>query len=107
MKTVLAIALCIATAVPAAAHECDSDAQARAVPLLQLQFEDPSADVGISDEVKQLPPLKALEGKGKFDVLEVWGYIYKAEYRMRFIYAQIPGSCLLMGQEVIEASDPY
>ena len=40
-------------------------------------------------------------------MLEVWGYIYKAEYRMRFIYAQIPDSCLLMGQEILEASDPY
>ena len=41
------------------------------------------------------------------DVLEVWGYIYKAEYRMRFLYAQMPGTCVLMGQEILEASDPY
>jgi hypothetical protein len=61
----------------------------------------------VSDEVRELPPVKALKGSGKFDVLEVWGYIYKAEYRMRFIYAQIPDSCVLMGQEIIEASDPY
>lgn len=107
MKFGSAIALLVATAAPVAAHECDSDAKARAVPLLQLQFEDPSADVGVSDEVTELAPLRALKGKGRFDVLEVWGYIYKAEYRMRFIYAQIPGSCLLMGQEIIEASDPY
>lgn len=109
MKVILAAAvLTVATAAaPAAAHECDGDAQARAVPLLQLQFEDPNADVGVSDEVTELTPLKALKGRGKFDVLEVWGYIYKAEYRMRFIYAQIPGSCVLMGQEIIEASDPY
>jgi hypothetical protein len=26
---------------------------------------------------------------------------------MRFIYAQVSGSCLLMGQEILEASDPY
>ncbi len=37
-----------------------------------------------------------------FDILEVWGFIYKGEYRMHFIYAQIPGACLLMGQEIIE-----
>ena len=42
-----------------------------------------------------------------FDVLEVWGHIYKADYRMRLIYAQIKGSCALMGQEILEASDPY
>ncbi len=110
MKTVVALVFLAAAATaasPAAAHECDGDAQARAVPLLQLQFEDPGMDVGVGDEVTELAPLRALKGNGKFDVLEVWGYIYKAEYRMRFIYAQIPGSCLLMGQEIIEASDPY
>ena len=61
----------------------------------------------MGDEVRELPAVKALKGSGKFDVLEVRGYIYKAEYRMRFIYAQIPDSCVLMGQEIIEASDPY
>ena len=64
-------------------------------------------DIGLVTRLKKLPPVKALKGSGKFDVLEVWGYIYKAEYRMRFIYAQIPDSCLLMGQEILEASDPY
>ena len=103
---ILAATLTLAAA-PALAHPCDADAQARAVPLLQLQYESADVDVGIDDSVKQLPSLKALKGSGKFDVLEVWGYIYKAEYRMRFIYAQIPGSCVLMGQEIIEASDPY
>jgi hypothetical protein len=47
------------------------------------------------------------QGNGKFDVLEVWGHIYKADYRMRFIYAQIKDSCTLMGEEILEASDPY
>jgi hypothetical protein len=109
MKLVLAVATLITAAAiaPANAHPCDADAQARAVPLLQLHFEDPQADVGVGDDVKELAPVKALKGSGKFDVLEVWGYIYKAEYRMRFIYAQIPDTCLLMGQEIIEASDPY
>ncbi len=109
MKLALAVAalLTAAAVAPASAHPCDADAQARAVPLLQLHFEDPQADVGVGDEVTELAPVKALKGGGKFDVLEVWGYIYKAEYRMRFIYAQIPGTCLLMGQEIIEASDPY
>ena len=48
-----------------------------------------------------------LKGNGKFDVLEVWGHIYKGDYRMRFIYAQIKDSCTLMGEEILEASDPY
>ncbi len=98
--------LALGTAV-AVAHPCDGDARARAVPLLQLQYDMTDADLSIGDSVKALPPLKSLVGNGKFDVLEVWGYIYKAEYRMRFIYAQIPGTCVLMGQEILEASNPY
>ena len=96
-----------AGSAPALAHPCDGDARERGAALLRFHFEEPDADVGIDDTVKQLPALKALAGGGKFEVLEVWGYIYKAEYRMRFIYAQIPDSCLLMGQEILEASDPY
>ncbi len=108
MKAILIAAVLLGTTAGAAlAHPCGGDAQARAAALLAFHYEDPDADVATGDEVKELPPLKALRGSGKFDVLEVWGYIYKAEYRMRFIYAQIPGSCVLMGQEIIEASDPY
>jgi hypothetical protein len=38
----------------------------------------------------------------RFDVLEVWGRIYKGQYRLRLIYARIPNECVLMGQEVLE-----
>lgn len=114
MKLAIATALMltIATAAQAApAHRCAADAVKRAGPLLALHFEDDSTaantNLSIGDEVKVLPPVKALKGKGSFDVLEVWGYIYKAEYRMRFIYARISDECVLMGQEIIEASDPY
>ncbi len=107
MQLVLAAALLIAMLAQAEAHPCDQDAIDRGTPLLRLHFEDPEAEVAVGDAVKELPPIRALKGQGKFDVLEVWGYIYKAEYRMRFIYAQIPGQCVLMGQEILEASDPY
>ena len=110
MRTlVAAAAVALAGIGPAAAHPCDQDAIARATPLLKLHFEETGdiPNMGIEDTVKQLAPVKALKGKGKFDVLEVWGHIYKADYRMHFIYAQIAGSCVLMGQEIIEASDPY
>lgn len=99
-----------ATAQAAPAHRCAADAIKRASPLLALHFEDePGVEPvnrSISEDVKVLPPVKALKGKGSFDVLEVWGYIYKAEYRMRFLYARMD-ECLLMGQEILEASDPY
>jgi hypothetical protein len=112
MKPFLAsIMLAAIATTTAVAHECSEDAKRRAMPLLALHFEvEPGGDTssfGIADEVTQLAPVKSLRGNGRFDVLEVWGYIYKAEYRMRFLYAQIPGSCVLMGQEILEASDPY
>jgi len=37
--------------------------------------------------------------------VEVWGYVYKGQYRMRFIYAQPPQNCVLMGQEILEYAD--
>ena len=40
-------------------------------------------------------------------MLELEGYVYKATYRMHFIYAQVEGSCVLMGQEILEVADPY
>jgi hypothetical protein len=41
--------------------------------------------------------------KQRFDVLEVWGYIYKGQYRMRFEYFRLSdGQCVLMGQEILE-----
>jgi len=114
MKLWLTVAVLLAiasTAQAAPAHRCAADAVKRAGPLLALHFEDDSTAendrLSIGEDVKTLPPVRSLKGKGSFDVLEVWGYIYKAQYRMRFLYAQIPGECVLMGQEILEASDPY
>jgi hypothetical protein len=103
----------------AADHPCAGDARQRADKLLRFHFvleagdpvtklaNDEVLNMGIDDKVGVLAPIKALRGKGKLDVLEVWGSIYKANYRMRFIYAQFDGSCTLMGQEILEESDPY
>ena len=106
----LLIAILVILLSPAAgwAHPCDADAIKRGMPLLKLHFEaEQLENASVDDTVKELPPIRALKGKGKLDVLEVWGHIYKADYRMRFIYAQVSGTCLLMGQEILEASDPY
>jgi hypothetical protein len=100
-------------------HACSGDAHKRAEMLLRFHFVmeagDPATklassevlNLGIDDKIAVLKPIKALVGKGKLDVLEVQGSIYKANYRMRFIYAQIKGSCALMGQEILEESNPY
>jgi hypothetical protein len=58
----------------------------------------------IDKTVKELPSMRNPEDpKQKFEVLEIWGYIYKGRYRMRFIYYNSPAtSCLLMGEEILE-----
>jgi len=109
MKLAIATPLLIVTAAAAHAqtHPCAADALAKAPLLLRFHYGEPNQPVDIEDNVKALPSIKALKGNGRFDVLEVTGHIYKATYRMRFIYARIKGSCVLMGQEILEASDPY
>lgn len=114
LPVLLAAALLLSPATPLHAqkqHACAADAVAKAMQLLKLHFidgvEDKNFKATVGPDVKVLPPVKALKGNGRFDVIEVWGAIYKADYRMRLIYAQINGSCVLMGQEILEASDPY
>lgn len=90
-----------------ATHPCSADAVDHARKLLAFHFGETDQDMTVDDTAKPVGTVKALRGSGRFDVLEVMGYIYKGEYRMHFIYAQIPGDCVLMGQEILEASDPY
>jgi hypothetical protein len=119
--TYLAFLIFTLSAAPALAadHPCAGDVHKRAEMLLRFHFVmdagDPATklassetlNMGIDEKVAVLKPIKALRGKGKLDVLEVQGYIYKASYRMRFIYAQIKGSCALLGQEILEEAHPY
>ena len=92
-------------------HACEQDALKRADQLLRFHWTNGEGgdieNFSIENKVEKKAPLKAPVGKGKFDVLEVTGYVYKAEYRMRFLYAQIKDACALMGQEVLEMSNPY
>jgi len=101
------VLLLLSTSFAGAAPRCAAEAKERAKALLAFHFAEKPDRFAIDDTVKELPPIKALKGNSKFDVLEVWGHIYKADYRMRFIYAQIKDSCTLMGEEILEASDPY
>jgi hypothetical protein len=96
-----------AAAAPAP-HRCAADAIERGMPLLKLHFEttDELGSAGVQPNVKVLPPIRALRGNARLDVLEVWAYVNKADYRMRFIYRQSKGDCTLMGQEILDASDP-
>lgn len=93
-------------------HACEKDAIGRADHLLRLHLSGDSNatdinDLSIEEKVTKKAPIKAPYGKGKFDVLEVNGNVYKGNYRMRFIYAQIKEECVLMGQELLEIANPY
>jgi hypothetical protein len=117
----IALMFFIFTASPSFAdvHPCAADARTRAGMLMRFHFVmeagDPATklatdevlNMGFEGKLAVMQPIKAPVGKGKFDVLEVNGFIYKATYRMHFIYAQIKGSCALMGQEILEMSNPY
>jgi hypothetical protein len=124
MRNYLAgLILCLfATAAQAQSHPCEADAMKRAAALLKLHWNDdglvlneapgePSdAESGqswmLDDAASLAEPLDAPAGDAKLDVLEINGYVYKATYRMRFIYAQIPETCALFGQEILELASP-
>ena len=83
-------------------HPCSAAATIQAQKLLGFHF-GPDDRIEIAKTVKVLGPMRNPRNKSQnFDVLEVWGYIYKGQYRMHLIYAQMPGECLLMGQEILE-----
>ena len=114
MRYFLAILLLAAAAGTADAqgrHRCADDAITKATPLLMLHYGfgpgEKAENLSIERAAKVLTPIRALKGNGRLDVLEVIGHIYKAEYRMRFIYMQGGDSCALMGQEILENSNPY
>ena len=87
-------------------HRCAGDAIKQAKALL-IFHTGADANVSVEDTVKVLAPLRnPVNRRQYFDVLEVRGYVYRANYQMRLIYAQIPGTCALMGQEIIERSSP-
>lgn len=102
--------LLILLAVPCLANatdtpSCTGDAISRAKPLLTLHFGEDDR-ISIADKAKELPSIRIpSDPKQRFKVYEVWGFIYKGKYRMRFIYyASAASGCTLMGQEISEHS---
>jgi hypothetical protein len=87
----------------AADSACAAGAIDRAKQLLTFHAGS-DARMTIDKTVKQLPAMPNPEDrKQTLEVLEIWGYIYKGKYRMRFIYynSQATG-CSLMGEEILE-----
>ncbi len=113
MKIVLVFAsvmfiLTFESANAATRHACSSDAINRAKQLLVFYRQpDELGFAGqwtVDDVATKIGTVAAIHGKRRYDVLQVWGYIYKARYRMRFIYALVTGKCVLMGEEIYEDS---
>jgi hypothetical protein len=98
--------LILAAASPPSSVPCAADARVQALRLLRFHSDDERAAI-MPSSVRRIGTVAALAGKHRFDVVEVQGYVYKADYRLRLIYARMAGDCVLMGQEVLEASDPY
>ena len=114
LKTAFSCGLCLAVALstmtsagPSAAwaqspHHCAGAASDQAGKLLLFHF-GPDSRIEIDKTVRVLAPIRNPANRAqRLDVLEVWGHIYKGQYRMRFIYAQSPTECVLIGQEVLE-----
>ena len=102
----IALGLVMAALAPPALaqppHHCAGAAGEQARKLLAFHF-GPDDRIEIDKLVKVLAPIRNPANRAqRFDVLEVWGHIYKGDYRMRFIYARLPGDCTLVGQEILE-----
>ena len=87
----------------AADSACAAGAIDRAKQLLTFHA-GPDTRMTIDKAVKQLPAMPNPEDpRQRFEVLEIWGYIYKGKYRMRFIYYNSKATgCSLMGEEILE-----
>lgn len=87
-------------------HRCAAEAIKQAKALL-IFHNGADVNVGVDDTAKVLPPLRnPVNRRQFFDVLEVRGYVYRANYQMRLIYAQGQSECVLMGQEILERASP-
>jgi hypothetical protein len=86
----------------AAPMQCTENIQEQAEKLLTFHFGEDDR-IAIDSKVKQLPSLTNPANKNqKFLVYEIWGNIYKGQYRMRFLYYPLQDkSCVLMGQEIL------
>jgi hypothetical protein len=83
-------------------HRCAPVAREQAQKLLAFHVGGDDR-IEIDKAVRTLLPIRNPANRlQRFDVLEIWGRIYKGQYRMRFLYARIPKECVLMGQEVLE-----
>lgn len=90
----------------AAVHPCATAAAEQARKLIAFHLgpqPGSSHRIEIDPSVTELAPIpNPANAEQMFDVLQLWAYVYKGQYRLRFIYARSPEECLLMGQEILE-----
>lgn len=103
----IAAGLCLSAAAAqtqAPQPACGPQALAQAKALLAFHSGGDERIEIAAHTLRQLPPLaNPANQQQKLPVLEVIGHIYKADYRLRLIYAPAQG-CLLVGQEVLGLS---
>ncbi len=107
LKTLLLTTSLTFSVTSFAAPQCSTEAVIQAKKLLSFHSDgDERVEILADEKVKELPSMRnPANKKQKFQVLEVYGYVYKGQYRMRFIYYHLGSECVLMGQEVLEIAN--
>jgi len=68
-----------------------------------IEFRPDDPVIAVTPTPKQLPSVaNPVKKSQKFEVWEVMGSVYKAEYRLRLLYFPMGKECVLMGQEILE-----
>lgn len=105
IRSAVAIAIWLAASglASASSPQCsDADAIDQARKLLVFHFGEDER-IEIDSSVEELMPIANPANEAEqFKVLEVWGFIYRGQYRMRLTYYPMDGACVLMGQEILE-----
>jgi hypothetical protein len=102
LNTCLCVIALLFSNITFADPTCSADALMQAKKLLNFHSNGDDR-IEIMPKVKEVHSiLNPADKKQKFQVLEVWGYIYKGTYRMHLIYYPLGEECVLMGQEILE-----
>jgi hypothetical protein len=92
---------------PVKQHRCAADAIMDAKKLLSFHVNSPDlpvVEVYVEPTVHTLAPIRNPASRDQIlDVLEVWGWAYRGNFRMRLLYPRLKSAniCVLVGQEVL------
>jgi hypothetical protein len=89
---------------PVKQHRCASDAVELAKKLVSFHVGPLDHSIDINREVITLAPMRNPASPAqRLDVLEVWGSVYKGNFRMRFTYIRHKSitECVMVGQEIL------